>query len=79
MPHPVAQRGLSGLRADDYVTGPNNYTYTEESTLVMKLRRQLANEIALREAAERNAMQMHALLIAERVRRIREQKAGGLS
>ncbi len=56
------------------MTGPNNYTRSAAADVCAGLRRQLAQERKLRLEAERNAMQMHALLIRARVELIRARK-----
>jgi hypothetical protein len=57
------------------MTGPNNYTRSAHADVCAGLRKQLAQERKLRLAAERNATQMHALLIQARVRLIACEKA----
>jgi hypothetical protein len=56
------------------MTGPNNYTRSVAADVCAGLRKQLAAEKKLRLAAERNAMQMHALLIQARVRLVNCEK-----
>ncbi len=57
------------------MTGPNNYTYTDQGEKCVKLRRQLANERKLRLEAERNAMRWHAKWLRAQVELIRAGKA----
>ncbi len=56
------------------MTGPNNYTFTEQGDKCVKLRRQLANEKKLRLEAERNAKQWHAKWLRAQVELIRAGK-----
>lgn len=65
---------MRDVRGGRTVTGPNNYVKTDEGVRCGQLRAQLREEKRLRELAEKNARQWHALYLRERVRTIAANK-----